>query len=426
MIKIYHLKHYVFKHKQYLLNIGATFFSQFSNAITLILLTPLLTKSLGLNSFGFYGVVLNIIAFSVILDFGLNIGLVRAFIHQLPKIKTLLNTLFLFFSSLLFILMPVYYIFYHIYYESINVPFVAISIFTAIIVVQNIFAIYFDALIQAENKIYISKLFRAIKLLSELLLVIIFLKDITVLQILTITITVNIFYLLALFIYLKNKIGFRLNFSDFNLKVLIEHFKYSTWYFISSIATVLVFNTQIIILNYYAGAEIAAKYLVVIRFFDIIRIASTNFTQVLFPKIIQFEVQHNWIHIKKMFLNMLQRIFILIIFIWICFSTVGVGLFVYWIGFKDDQLLNLYQLYLIFTCLIILDNVSVIFLSALKLNRSTTIVSIFQGLFGICLSILFLNLIGYIGLLIGFLLSFIATNLFYNPLYLLKSINKKL
>ena len=139
---------------------------------------------------------------------------------------------------------------------------------------------------EAQNKIYISKIFRAIKLIAELLLILIFLKSINLKIILLIIASVNIFYLSALFIYLKNEINFKINLKYFNLNELRTHFKYSIWYFTSSLATVLVFNTQIVILNYFSGPEMAAKYLVIVRFFDIIRIAATNFTQVLFPKII--------------------------------------------------------------------------------------------------------------------------------------------
>ena len=174
--------------------------------------------------------------------------------------------------------------------------------------VQNIYAVYFDALIQAQNKIYISKIFRAIKLIAELLLILIFLKSINLNIILLIIASVNIFYLSALFIYLKNEINFKINLKYFNLNELRTHFKYSIWYFTSSLATVLVFNTQIVILNYFSGPEIAAKYLVIVRFFDIIRIAATNFTQVLFPKIILAEVQNQWDGLKKMYYSILKKI----------------------------------------------------------------------------------------------------------------------
>jgi len=418
---------YISAHKRYLINVGATFFSQFSNAITLIILTPLLTKHLGLKEFGVYGVIINVIAFSIILDFGLNIGLVRIFIHKSERTNYLLNSMFVFFTSLLLVLFPFYLFFYFYYFhQSASFSLLPIAIFTSIIVVQNIYAVYFDALIQAQNKIYISKIFRAIKLIAELLLILIFLKNINLKIILLIIATVNIFYLSALFIYLKNEINFKINLRHFDFNELTTHFKYSIWYFISSLATVLVFNTQIVILNFYSGPEIAAKYLVIVRFFDIIRIAATNFTQVLFPKIIIAEVQNQWAALKNMYYSILKKISFLIIILFIFFLTFGLPIFFYWIGFRDTQMIPLFQLYLVFTCLIIFDNVSVVFLSALKLNKTPTILSIAQGLFGIILSIILLKYFGYTGLLIGFLISFLATNLIFNPLYFIRSINKKL
>lgn len=420
------IKSLILYNKRYLLNVGATFFSQFSSAITLIILTPLLTLHLGLNNFGTYGVVINIIAFSVILDFGLNIGLVRSFIHNSEKVKEQLNSIFTFFLSLLIFLFPLYIIFYFNYLHLYNLILFQIAGLTTIIVVQNILAGYFEALIQAQNKIFVSKIIRASKLLLELILILIYIKNINLVSLLTIMLIVNILYLVTLYMYLKQTIHFTITFKQFDLKVVFEHFKYSFWYFISSLATVLVFNTQVLILNYYNGPIIAAKYLVVVRFFDIIRIAATNFTQVLFPKIIQFEVLKDWTYLKRMLLSIYVRISILVVIITIFTYFLGYKLFVFWSGLNDPTLKSLFYLYLVFTILIILDNVSVVFLSALKLNRIPTLVSIGQGLLGILLSILLMHQIGYIGILVGFLISFLMTNLFFNPYYLLSTINKKL
>ena len=69
------LRQIFLNNKLYLKNLFFTYFSQGITAITLIVLTPLLTKYLGLHEFGIYGVILNVIAFSVIFDFGLNTGL---------------------------------------------------------------------------------------------------------------------------------------------------------------------------------------------------------------------------------------------------------------------------------------------------------------------------------------------------------------
>ena len=423
---MFNLKSTILNHKRYLLNVGATFFSQFSNAVTLIILTPLLTNYLGLNQFGTYGVIINVIAFSVILDFGLNIGLVRSFIHKTLKLDELINSLFIFYLSLIFFLFPIFLLFYFNYFHSKSIELFQVAILTTIIIVQNIFSGYFDALIQAQNKIFISQIIRASKLLLELTIILFFIKNIQVIGILKIMASVNVLYLLTLFYYLKRSIHIRIRLNKFNLSILIDHFKYSFWYFISSLATVLVFNTQVLILNYYNGPVIAAKYLVVVRFFDILRIAATNFTQVLFPKIIEIEVSNDWYLLKRMLISLYLRIAIFTGVIFIPFYVFGYHLFVFWSGLNDPSLMVLYQLFLIFTILVILDNVSVIFLSALKLNKVPTLLSIFQGILGILLSILLLKLMGYVGILIGFLVSFILTNLFFNPYYLIKSINKKL
>lgn len=420
------IKTTILNNKRYLLNVGTTFFSQFANAVTLIILTPLLSSYLGLSNFGTYGVIINVIAFSVILDFGLNIGFVRSFIHQSSNLKELSNSIFIFFTSLLFLLFPIFLIFYFNYFQNTNLELFQIAGLTTVIVVQNILAGYFDALIQAQNKIYVSKIIRASKLLLELIFILIFIKSIHLIGLLTIMFFVNVAYLLSLYLYLKKAIQFTINYNHFKFQVLLSHFKYSFWYFVSSLATVLVFNTQVLILNYYNGPVIAAKYLLVVRFFDIIRIAATNFTQVLFPKIIQIEYLGDWKLIKIMLFSVYKKISILIIFILLFLYFFGFQFFVYWSRLNDPSLSLLFNLYLVFTALIIFDNVSVIFLSALKLNKIPTLVSIGQGLLGILLSILLLYYIGYIGILVGFLISFIFTNLFFNPYYLLKSVNKRL
>ena len=420
------IKKTILNNKRYLLNVGTTFFSQFANAVTLIILTPLLSNHFGLSNFGTYGVIINVIAFSVILDFGLNIGLVRSFIHQSSNLKALSNSIFLFFLSLLILLFPIFLIFYFNYFENTNLELFEIAGLTTVIVVQNIIAGYFDALIQAQNKIYVSKIIRASKLLFELIIILIFIKTIHLIGLLIIMLIVNVAYLLSLYLYLKKSIDYTISYKNFQLPILLAHFKYSFWYFVSSLATVLVFNTQVLILNYYNGPIIAAKYLVVVRFFDIIRIAATNFTQVLFPKIIQVEFLGDWKLLKQMLFSVYKKISILIIFIFLFLYFFGFQLFVYWSRLNDPTLSLLFNLYFIFTALIIFDNVSVIFLSALKLNKIPTLVSIGQGLLGILLSILLLYYIGYIGILAGFLISFILTNLFFNPYYLLKSVNKRL
>ena len=135
----------------------------------------------------------------MILDFGLNIGLVRSFIHKSLYIDELINSLFIFFLTLLFLLFPLFILFYFNYFHTKSIELLQIAGLTTIIVVQNILSGYFDALIQAQNKIFVSKIIRASKLLLELLLILIFIKDIQLVGIMIIMATVNVLYVLTLY-----------------------------------------------------------------------------------------------------------------------------------------------------------------------------------------------------------------------------------
>ena len=196
--------------------------------------------------------------------------------------------------------------------------------------------------------------------------------------------------------------------------------------FLNSLASVLVFNSQIILINYIVGSKAAAKFLVITRFFDIIRIAITNFTQVLTPQIIYIEQSLEWVRLKKLFINILKRIFTLTLIMSILIYYFGLPFFIKWSKLNDSETIKLFQMNILFISLIILDNVSFIFLSSLKLNKNTTIMSVIQGLINLALTYFFVNLFGIIGAIYASLLSLVFTNLFFNPYFLLSNLNTKI
>ena len=97
-----------------------------------------------------------------------------------------------------------------------------------------------------------------------------------------------------------------------------------------------------------------------------------------------------------------------------------------WSKLSDASTLSLFKIYIVFISLIIIDNVSFIFLSALKLNKTTTIVSIIQGCLTLILTMFFITKYGIIGAIYASLLSFTLTNMLFNPIYLVRALNKKL
>lgn len=412
--------------KLYLANLTSTFISQSINALTIIILTPLLTKEMGLNSFGTYGVILGVVAFSAIFDFGFNIGLLRRYIHLPNSSSGLLNSLLLFYFFLLFLFVPALYLIYAKIIHSNTQNFLILAILSAFLIYQNIVAVFFDTIIQAVHLLYISKLIRAAKLLVESILIIICIKQITLTKVLSITVLVNFIYILTLYLYARKKTSFKIVPNAFSMKLIIEHFSYCIWYFLSSFASVLILNTQIFTINYLLGSVQAAKYLVISKFYDIIRLAATNFTQVLFPKIIQTEVEQNWVMLKTLYLKMLFRVIFLVLLIILCIFWIGPIIFTKWSKINDIETIFAFKLFSLLVGFIIIDNVSVIFLNALKLNKIPTFVSIVQGVLGILFSYYFVKEYSLIGFVFGAGLSFILTNMVFNPLYLLKELNHKI
>jgi O-antigen/teichoic acid export membrane protein len=266
---------------------------------------------------------------------------------------------------------------------------------------------------------------RSCKVVIEFILIFVFLKLINLNILLIITSLVNIFILLFFYIYLYKNYNFKIIFKNFSLNLIINHFVYSIWYFFTSLATVLVFNTQIIIINFLIGSNAAAKFLIITRFFDIIRIAITNFTQVLTPQIIYVEIENNWLKIKNLFLTMIKRIIILSLFFAVLIHFYGPYFFIKWSNLNDNTTLKMFQLYIVFITLIIIDNVSFIFINALKINKETTLMSILQGVINLLLTYIFVIKFGIIGAIYASLISFIMTNMIYNPYHLLKTISNK-
>jgi O-antigen/teichoic acid export membrane protein len=412
--------------RRYFFNLTTTFLSQSVNALSIILITPVLVRNLGQSGFGWYGVLQNIIFSAAIFDFGLNIGMLRRLIHGKNEANSLVNALFFFFLSLFFLTLPVIFLLKGRSFEgNENNVFFSLCL-VALVFVQNIYVLFFDTLIQTANKIYTGKLVRVIKLGIEFGLLYYCSQFGSVVLLLGISAILNLGYIYILFRLSKREVSYRISFSFFSFHKLWDHIRYSSWYFLSSVATVMVFYVQGIMIGYFLGTVVVAKYLLVSRFFDVIRVGLTNFTQVLFPKLVYIESEQKWDEIRRLFISVFTRIILLSGLSILLLLTIGETVFRYWSNGNDSELLHLYRLFAVFIGLIVIDNVSVVFLSALKFNKVPTIVSVCQGLLGLGLGYLLMKSQGIAGVATGSIIAFVCTNMIFNTVYLLRSINQKI
>ena len=409
----------------YLINLAATFSSQAATAIAIILLTPLLLTQLGEAGFSLYGVVLNLIVVASVFDFSLNTTLVRRLILHPDKANESINAVFNFFLLVLFCSIPLYYFSFVLGAVHITEKKLIMALLVALIVAQNMLAVLFESVMQSVNQWKQAKLIRVLRTLIETVLLYWISGMGKIEYLFYVTGGVNLIYITALALIAKKHVDFRLGIGKLNFSLLLAHLKDSFWYFQNSIASVITFNFQIIMMSHLLTAGQMTIYLLVFRFFEIVRTGLTNFAMLLFPSITQKQKEGNWRGVllyykKSLFLvALITAVTMAGLFVW------GYKLFVYWSKIKTDTALIVYLIYCVYIALIVVDHVSGVFLSALKFNKNTAVVSSIQSLLLLMLTYILIKEFGVFGAALASLIAFVSTSLWYNPWHLWRSIQSK-
>jgi O-antigen/teichoic acid export membrane protein len=415
--------------RQYWINLLSTFMSQAFTAASIIILTPILLTNLGEQLFGYYGILLNLILFCAIFDFGLNIGLLRRLIHEKEKASDLISTCFIFFCLIfpiawgfLYALMELKWVLHTT--QSVGIKNALIAGLLALLVTINMQATLFDIVLQSLNKIFVGKLIRIVKTIFEFGLVWWVSKQQSLILLIGVLVVVNILYVIGMYLIAKKAIFFELKFPTNFVAITRSHITYSCWYALSALAGVLVYNAQTVLMGNQLSTESIAKFLVIAKFYEVVRTGLANFTIILFPSIAMMEADGNWHNILLHFGKVFLRILALVVVTTVMTFTLGEYLFTIWSGFKDAESLEVFRLYTIMIMLLVLEHVALVFLSALKLNRLPTMVSVFQGILGLALSYLFMQNFGLKGALWGSLIALLSTSFLFNPAYLYISLRK--
>ncbi|TXT29834.1 MAG: hypothetical protein FD136_1785 [Chitinophagaceae bacterium] len=416
--------------QQYWINLLTTFMSQAFTALSIIVITPILLLNLGNELFGYYGVFLNLILFCAIFDMGLNIGLLRRLIHEKQKASELVSTCFVFFGlvfpiawGLLYGLIELKWILPANANFSIHHAWVAGLL--ALWVMINMQAALFDVILQSLNKIFVGKLIRIGKTIIEFGLVWWASTWHSLVGLIAVLVLVNSLYVLCMYWLAKKEFHFKLHIPIKFTHIFREHFHYSIWYALSALAGVLVYNAQTILMGSQLNAASIAQFLVIARFYEVVKVGLANFTVILFPSIAMMEAKGNWKDILQQFGKVFFRILALVIFTCIIMFTLGEYLFKIWSGFKEPATIEAFRLYTVLIMCLVVEHVAIVFLSALKLNRLPTLISLLQGLLGLLLSYLLMQKMGLTGAIIGSLIALLCTSFWFNPMYLYISLRKK-
>jgi O-antigen/teichoic acid export membrane protein len=165
-------------------------------------------------------------------------------------------------------------------------------------------------------------------------------------------------------------------------------------------------------------------FLLVFKFFEIVRTAMTNFTQILFPAISHMQAKGEWNELLLTFKRVFTRVLLFSLVVFVGMLTVGEDFFRWWSRYDTPESNMLFRVYALYVFFLVIDHVAVVFLLGLKFNRLPSIVSTVQSFLAVLLTIYCIERVGLSGAVWASLLLFGATSLIFNPLYLLYQLKK--
>jgi O-antigen/teichoic acid export membrane protein len=418
---------YILSNSQYWLNLITTFASQSVTAVSLLLLTPFMLMNLGDADFSLYGLlVLNLLPFSLIFDFGFNAGLLRRLIQEKEKSSTLVSNCFFFFLAIWPVIFALFsFLFKTSMIAKMDKPYY-FALLLSVLVVLNLVALLFDIIIQSENKIFLGKIIRIIKTVTETILTYIACKYYALNGVLLVLVLSSFLYVVLLYFTAQKVNAFKIIVSDMKRAEIIMHFNYSAPYFLSALASVLVYNAQTLFMGKMVTAVALARFLVITRFYEVVRAGMGNFTQILFPSIARMELDNNWHKLRKHFFSVTLRMLLLCLIFAFLLLSIGKIIFLQWSGFTDDEIVRMYYCYTALILLLVIEHVPTVFFAALKLNKIPTIVSLIQGLLGLVLSAWLVPKYGVIGVIYASIMALLGTSFWFSYVYLHMMFRKKI
>lgn len=419
-LKFYNL---FFADRLYLSNIVATFGAQFVSALSVLILMPQLLDALGEQQFAVYGIILNAIIFGGVFDFGMSVGLLRRLIHEKDQAGKLMSLVFTFYMITFAVGAPLLIVLHSFTDKFMNGLSVFQVVLMVILVLQNILATLFDIVIQSTQKIFRAKIIRMLKIIAELVSILLLIDQGNLDLVLLCMVVFNLLYILILRYQARTIVGEDRSMFSFDWLKIKEHLRYSFWYFLAAFSTILVFNSQLFILDMMAGAQVVAQFVLFNRFFEIIRLAVSNFTVVLQPTIVNIEV-NNPGKVRQLYLTAITRVLLLLGSVFLVLNQWGYDIFIWWSDNRYPFDKSFFQLFLLYTILILVDNVSALFLSALKLNKTTTLVALLQGSLVLLAPVFFFKTHGLFGVIAASCAALLITNFIFNPVYLWKRIQQ--
>lgn len=424
--------------KKYLLNVGSTNFLPIINIGAALITTPILLRSLGKNDYGIWVLLQSFIHWLSLAQFGFNTTLVRdlAAIRSVPerqeRVKAMVSSTFWASAGIAFLLLLITLaitpFFGQIFntdpqktWEMILAFYLIFMVFVCNYLNSNITCLFF-----AHDKYYMKMLIGAGgNITTAILIIALFLSyDCGIAHLAGITLfTALLQFVMTAFL------AYRIwNFvpspKQFDVQIIRNMFRPSLGYFIISLASLVIFKGDNLIIGAFLPLESLAVYAIAYSMVDYAMRFIWNFSDLLSPSLSSCYYSGDKFRLRKLFLKLMLITLCMTSVAAVCLYLIGPWLLKIWVG-EDNvvarPILNIFIVTMFSYCI---THACGVFINSIGKHNPVTWASSIEAVLNIIISLALLPAYGTLGVALGTLAAHLLTTAWFVPYLAYQNIRK--
>lgn len=401
-----------------------------------IFYTPMYMRYLGTTDYGINSLVQSIMGYIGMLNLGLGSAMIRYTVRyrtegKLEEEKSLNGMFLVIFTIIMFISIAIGI------YVYISLPNLFSDKFTIeeLKKTRQVFAItmlgtalsfpvsVFSTNISSREKFLYQKTLGLLKLvLNPFIGALLMIKGYGLVAVVTTTISLGIMTNIFDIIY-AFKIGMRLKFKEFDLKILKDISKYSFYIFLNIIIDRVYWGTDRIIIGKFIGPTAVGIYSIASVFNNIYMNLSTAISGVLFPRINKMVVEKKFNELSDMFIKIGRIQYILLGLISSGFIIFGEEFIYLWLGQGYTEVYKIALWIMIPLTVPLIQTIGLAIIQARNMHQFRSIVYFFIAMLNVITSISLVKEYGPVGCAIATGVSFILGNIIIMNIYYWKKVD---
>lgn len=401
-----------------------------------IFYTPMYMRYLGTTDYGINSLVQSIMGYIGMLNLGLGSAMVRYTVRyrtegKLEEEKSLNGMFLVIFTIIMFISIAIGI------YVYISLPDLFSDKFTMeeLRKTRQVFTItmlgtalsfpvsVFSTNISSREKFLYQKTLGLLKLvLNPFIGALLMIKGYGLIAVVTTTISLGIITNIFDIVY-AFKVGMRLKFKDFDLKILKDISKYSFYIFLNIIIDRVYWGTDRIIIGKFIGPTAVGIYSIASVFNNIYMNLSTAISGVLFPRINKMVVERKFNELSNMFIKIGRIQYILLGLISSGFIIFGEEFIYLWLGKGYTEVYKIALWIMIPLTIPLIQTIGLAIIQARNMHQFRSIVYFFIAILNVITSIALVKEYGAVGCAIATGISFIFGNIIIMNIYYWKKVD---